>query len=273
VNNDFSIDGQFFGNLTNEEQEQILDYELMIYLCEGEERDVLDWFEIINIAGEVLTPQELRNAVYTGPWLSAAKLIFSKNNCAAWGLASDYVNGSPNRQEYLETAIRWMGNDTDVEIRDYMGRHQKDANADEIWGHFQDVIHWVMATFPNYRKEMKGLEWGKLYKDFGAKKFDADELEKQIKALMMDEDVTNKRGIYTYVLTGDERNLNIRTFTDKMKREAYERQDGLCAKCGKHFELAEMEADHITPWSKGGVTDSENCQMLCRDDNRRKSDI
>jgi hypothetical protein len=272
VSNDFSIDGMFFGNLSDEKQNQILDYELMVYWCEGTPDEVLDWFKIINIAGEVLSDQELRNASYTGSWLSAAKLIFSKTDCVAYGLAEKYVDGSPIRQQFLETAIKWMGDDSDLGIRNYMGKHQHDTNADELWGHFQEVIHWVEATFPNYRKEMKGLEWGKLYAEFGSAKLDADELEKQIKALMIDEDVTNKRGIYAYVLTGDDKYLNIRTFTDKMKREAYERQEGICAKCGKHFELTEMEVDHITPWSKGGATSAENCQMLCLGCNRQKSD-
>lgn len=273
INNDFSIDGMFFGNLSDEKQNQILDYELMIYWCEGTPDEVLDWFKIINIAGEVLSDQELRNASYTGSWLSAAKLIFSKTNCAAYGLAEKYVDGSPIRQQFLETAIKWMGDDSDLGIRTYMGAHQHDSNADELWQHFQDVIHWVQVTFPNYRKEMKGIDWGTLYREYGTKKFDSDKLEEQIKTLMADEDVTNKKGIYIYVLTGNDRHLSIRTFTDRMKREAYEHQEGICPVCGKYFEPEEMEADHITPWSKGGKTITDNCQMLCKDDNRRKSGV
>lgn len=139
--------------------------------------------------------------------------------------------------------------------------------------YFQNVINWVGLTFPHYRKEMKGVEWGRLYNQFKDEKYDTDALEAEIGQLMMDEDVTKKSGIYEYVLTRDEKYLSIRTFTDNMKREAYERQKGLCAKCGKHFELSEMEADHITPWVEGGRTTADNCQMLCRDDNRRKGKI
>ena len=271
VNGDFSLNDFFFHNLTDEEQNQILDYELMIYFCEGTDKEKLDWFKIINIAGEKLTDQELRNAVYTGPWLSDAKLKFSKSNCAAYLLANDggqLVSGSPIRQEYLETAISWVNDD---QIEDYMAKHQHDQNAEELWQYFQDVIAWVRKNFPNYRKEMANVNWGELCNKFKDKKLSVSKLEDEIKELMQNEDVTKKSGIYLYVLTRQERFLNIRAFTDKMKREAYERQDGICPKCGEHFELEEMEADHITPWHEGGKTIAENCQMLCKDCNRRKS--
>ena len=273
VNGDLSLNDRFFHNLTDEEQNQILDYELMIYFCEGTDKERLDWFRIINIAGEKLTEQELRNAVYTGPWLSDAKLKFSKTNCAAYLLANDggqLVSGSPIRQEYLETTLSWIN---DAKIEDYMAKHQHDSSADELWNYFQDVIAWVRQTFTNYRREMNSVEWGKLYNEFKDEKYDTDKLETEIAKLMMDEDVTKKSGIYEYVLTRDEKYLSIRAFTDGMKREAYERQKGICAKCGEHFEISEMEADHITPWVEGGKTKTENCQMLCRDDNRRKGKI
>lgn len=271
VNNDFSLDDRFFHNLTAEEQNQILDYELMIYHCEGTDKERLDWFKIINIAGEKLTDQEIRNAVYTGAWLSDAKLKFSKSNCVASLLANDggaLVSGSPIRQEVLETALSWINNG---EVADYMAKHQHDQNADELWQYFQDVIAWVRQTFTNYRHEMKNVEWGPLYNQFKDAKLDPDELESKVKELMQDEDVTRKSGIYTYLLTGQEKHLSIRAFTDKMKREAYERQNGVCPKCIKQFEISEMEADHITPWTEGGHTTAENCQMLCKEDNRRKS--
>ncbi len=271
VNGDFSLDNRFFHNLTKEEQDQILDYELMIYFCEGTDKERLDWFRVINIAGEKLTDQEIRNAVYTGPWLSDAKLKFSKPNCAAYLLANDggaLLKGSPIRQDYLETALSWIN---DGKIEDYMAKHQHDTNANELWDYFQDVIAWVRKTFPNYRKEMANVNWGELYNQFKDKKINPEKLEAKISDLMQDEDVTKKSGIYPYVLTGEEKHLSIRTFTDKMKREAYERQKGICAKCRKHFEIEEMEADHITPWHEGGKTISENCQMLCKECNRRKS--
>jgi len=271
VTGEYSLNERYFHNLHKEEQDQILDYELMIYFCEGTDKERLDWFRIINIAGEKLTDQEIRNAVYTGPWLSDAKLKFSKSNCAAYLLASDggqLVSGSPIRQDYLQTALSWIN---DEKIEDYMAKHQHDANADEMWEYFQSVIAWVRKTFTNYRREMNSVQWGELYNEFKGVKLDADKLESEIKELMQDEDVTKKSGIYPYVLTRQERYLNIRAFTEKMKRETYERQKGKCKKCKKHFEIEEMEADHIKPWHEGGKTISKNCQMLCKQDNRTKS--
>lgn len=181
VGGDYSLGGYFFHNLTDEEQNQILDYELMIYFCEGTDREKLDWFKIINIAGEKLTDQELRNAVYTGSWLSDAKLKFSKTNCAAYLLAHDggqLVSGSPIRQEYLETALSWINNGN---IEEYMGKHQHDQGADELWQYFQDVIAWVRKTFTTYRKEMKDVAWGELYNAYKDKKVDAAKLEAKIR--------------------------------------------------------------------------------------------
>jgi len=271
VNGDFSLNERYFHNLTKDEQDQILEYELMIYFCEGTDKERLDWFRVINTFGEKVNEQEIRNAVYTGPWLSDAKLKFSKTNCVAYLLANDggkLVNGSPIRQEYLETALSWIN---DGKIENYMAKHQHDKNADELWQYFQDVIAWVRNTFTNYRKEMKDVAWGKLYNENKDRKFDSKKIEKEIAKLMEDEDVTNKKGIYSYILTREEKHLNIRAFSPKQKREAYERQKGICPVCKKHFEIEEMEADHITPWHEGGKTTEENCQMLCKDDNRRKS--
>jgi hypothetical protein len=278
VSGDFSLNERYFHNLTLEEKNQILDYELMIYFCEGTDKERLDWFRIINIAGEKLTDQEIRNAVYTGPWLSDAKLKFSKTNCVAYLLANDggkLVEGSPIRQEYLETALSWINNG---KIENYMARHQHDATADELWEYFQKVIVWTRQTFSNYRREMSSVPWGELYNKFKDAKLDAKKLEKEITELMQDEDVTKKSGIYPYVLTRQEKYLSIRTFTDKMKREAYERQRGACPHCKsenkkKKWEIEEMEADHITPWHEGGKTISENCQMLCKQCNRTKSGV
>lgn len=271
VNKEYSINNLFFHNLTKEEQEQILDYELMIYFCDGTDKERIEWFDVINTAGEKLTPQELRNAVYTGPWLSGAKLKFSKTNCVAYLLANDggsLLRGSPIRQEYLETALSWINNN---EVADYMAKHQHDKNADELWSYFQDVIAWVRETFPNYRKEMASVNWGELYNQLKDKKLNATKLEAEVSKLMQDEDVSSKSGIYPFLLTGQEKHLSIRAFNDKMKRESYERQKGVCVKCSKQFTLEEMEADHITPWHEGGKTTAQNCQMLCKLDNRTKS--
>ena len=268
IKNKFSIDYKLFNNLTNDEKEQILNYELMVYFCEGNDSEKLAWFEIVNIAGAVLTPQELKNAVYTGMWLSDAKRHFSKTGCPAYQIGNKYLTGTAIRQEYLETALDWIsvGN-----IKDYMSKHQHDHTANELWSYFQNVITWVNSTFPNYRKEMKGIDWGSLYNRFKNEDIDPKALEKEIVRLMQDDDVGNKKGIYSYVLDKEEKNLNIRAFTDNMKREAYERQQGICSNCKKHFEIDEMEGDHIDPWHSGGKTNAENCQMLCKPCNRRKS--
>jgi hypothetical protein len=268
VEGDFAFNNRFFHNLQKDEQEQILNYKLMVYLCSGRDSEKLEWFKTINIAGEKLTDQELRNAVYSGSWVSDAKRYFSKNGCAAYGLGGDYLTGSPIRQDYLETTIKWISNDA---IESYMAKNQHEPNANELWLYFQSVINWAKAVFPKYRKEMSGIQWGDLYNEFKDQKFDSKKLEEQITKLMIDEDVQNKKGIYTYVLTRKEKHLNIRAFSPNQKREAYERQKGVCVVCKEHFELNEMEADHIDPWHAGGKTTAENCQMLCREDNRRKS--
>lgn len=270
INGDFAYMFRYFHNLTEDEKKEILDYKLMVYVCSGKESEKLQWFKTINIAGEKLTEQELKNAVYSGSWVSDAKRYFSKNGCAAFQIGSDYLSGSAIRQDYLETAISWISNDT---IEQYMAANQHKPNANEIWLYFQSVISWIKVVFHKYRKEMKGVEFGFLYNKFKDQQFDSKKLEEEITTLMKDEDVTKKSGIYEYVLTRNEKNLSLRAFTDNQKREAYERQNGICVKCNTHFELNEMEADHITPWHNGGKTVSENCQMLCKHDNRIKSGI
>jgi len=270
VQSEFPYNNRFFHNLTDEEKERILDYTLMVYFCSGSAKERLDWFEKINIAGERLTEQELRNAVYSGSWVSDAKRYFSRNNCAAHGLGADYLSGASIRQDYLETTIKWISKN---DILGYMATHQHDPNANELWLYFQSVINWVKILFPKKRKEMKGVQWGFLYNQFKDQHFDAISLEKEVSTLMQDEDVTNKKGIYEYVLTGNERHLNIRAFSDNQKREAFERQKGVCPICKKQYKIEEMEADHITPWHDGGKTIPDNCQMLCKEDNRRKSGI
>ena len=268
VDGEFALDGRYFFNLRDDEQDQILDYKLMVYLCSGTDSEKLEWFKTINIAGEKLTDQELRNAVYSGPWVTDAKRYFSKTDCAAYNIGSDYVNGSPIRQDYLETVINWKsaGN-----IENYMAKQQHKADANDLWLYFQSVISWVKAIFPVYRREMKGIDWGVLYNTFKDDELDSAALETEIQTLMEDEDVSKKKGIYEYVLTRKEKHLNIRAFSPNQRREAYERQKGVCAVCKETFALEEMEADHITPWVEGGKTTAESCQMLCKEDNRRKS--
>ena len=267
VAGDFSIGGLAFHNLQDDQTQQFLDYELMVYVCKGTDSERLDWFKTINIAGEVLTNQELRNAVYHGPWLSDAKKHFSRPGCPAFGVGSKLFKGTPIRQEYLETAIKWINNG---KVEAYMSKHHHDATAVQLWDYFRSVIDWTNATFTTYRKEMKGVEWGPLYNRFKDEALDPSALEDAVARLMMDRDVTRKAGINPYLLTREEKHLSIRTFDDQMKREAFERQGGLCPRCNKTFKLEEMDADHIEPWVKGGRTVAENCQMLCKQCNRRK---
>jgi len=268
INGDFAYEDRYFHNLQDDEQEKILNYKIMVYFCSGTDSEKLDWFRTINIAGEQLTDQELRNAVYSGSWVSDAKRYFSKTGCAAYAIASDYISGSPIRQEYLETAIKWI---SDNDIEEYMGIHQDDPTAINLWNHFQSVISWVDASFTNKRKIMKGVPWGELYSEFQNTNINPSKIEEEIAQLILDDDVTNKKGIYSYVLTRDEKYLNIRAFSDAMKQKVYELQKGKCVECKEEFPLSGMEADHITPWHAGGKTNEENCQLLCREDNRKKS--
>lgn len=268
VEGDFAYKNRYFHNLQKDEQEQILNYKLMVYFCSGTDSEKLEWFRTINIAGEKLTDQELRNAVYSGSWVSDAKRYFSKTGCAAYGIASDYVNGSPIRQDYLETAIKWISEDN---IEQYMAEHQHDPTAIALWNYFQSVISWVRATFTKKRKFMKGVNWGALYNEFKDKVYDPKKIEEETANLILDDDVTKKSGIYPYILTRNEKYLSIRAFTPAMKQKVYEKQKGICVICKKKFDISEMEADHITPWHEGGKTNEENCQMLCKECNRRKS--
>ena len=263
----FSIDGLAFHNLQDDQREQILNYKLMVYACSGTDSEKLDWFEIINIAGVVLTKQELRNAVYHGSWVSSAKRYFSRPGCPAYGIASKFLNGKLNRQDYLETAIKWINNG---DIKGYMSEHQNDEDAVDLWNHFRSVIDWTNATFTTYRKDMKGVDWESLYNEFRDAKIDPDELEAETTKLMQNDDVTKKGGIYPYLLTRDEKYLSIRAFSDGMKVSAFERQNGICPSCNKKFDIKQMEGDHIDPWSEGGKTTPDNCQMLCKPCNRRK---
>ena len=272
VDGTFSVDDKYFYNLPSDQQDQILDYELFVYVCDGTDSEKLDWFKIINIAGERLTDQELRNAVYAGSWVSDAKRYFSKTGCAADTLAGDYLKGASIRQEYLETAISWAAAGDGETIEGYMAKHQKEPTAQALWSYFRSVIEWVEAIFPKKRKEMKGLAWGLFYNEHGKRTdLDPKKLELEVQRLLGDEDVTKKSGIYEYLLTGSERDLSIRAFDRRDALAAYEKQHHKCAICGEEFEFEEMQADHIKPWSKGGHTTPENCQMLCRDCNLKKS--
>ena len=273
VNGSFSIDNKYFFNLTQEEKREILNYNVDIYICEGSDRERLDWFETINISGEKLTRQELLNINYVGTWLSDAKKKFSKTNCVAYKLGSRYMKGSPIRQEYLETALSWI---SDGNIAQYMAEHQRDKNANELWLYFSNVIEWVKTTFGEkyYRKEMQGLPWGILYNKYKNNPYDCEELEREISSLMADDEVTEKKGIYEYILSGKDesiaRKLSKRQFLERDKRTIYERQNGICPICGEHYDYSQMEGDHIIPWWRGGKTTIDNLQMVCSKCNKGK---
>lgn len=278
VAGDYAINDKFFHNLPKDQQEAILDQELDINLFEGTESEKLKWFERINIAGVELTKQELRNAAYVGPWLASAKHYFSKSTCAAYYLGKNYINGEPLRQGILEKALNWITGDNTIES--YMAAHQHDADAKELWEYFQKVITWVRTTFPVVRKEMKGVEWGFLYNTYKETKLDPEFLEQQISSLMSNEEITNLKGIYEYVLDGDETHLSVRTFDAKLKRIAFEQQHGYCPRCHRlHLPTAgfkfsspgEMQGDHMVSWKHGGKTILSNLVMLCPNCNNEKS--
>lgn len=273
---------KLFHNLTPNELSSFENYEISVYFCEGTDSEKLEWFKTINIAGANLTSQELRNAIYTGTWLTDAKKHFSKTNCVAYNKASKYLKGHVNRQEFLETALEWISHKEfgKVNIEQYMAFHQKDSDCDPLWQYFESVIDWVKRVFKTYRADMKGLEWGILYNTFGPKTFNSNTVETEINNLLDDEEVTNKKGIYEYILSGEEKHLSIRTFTDKDKAIAFNKQlfgntgKATCPKCNdnsKLFDLSQMEADHVIPWSKNGKTTIGNCQMLCKYHNGLKS--
>lgn len=258
-------------NLDDAEVEQILNYRLDVKVCTGTPSEKLKWYETINTAGVPHKPQELRNAAYHGEHVTDAKRYFSKINCDAQVIGGKYVSKAVNRQELLELGLDWISGGGTDNILEYMSEHQHDKNAIPVIEHFRDVIAWVEGTFPTYRKEMKGLPWGRLYDEFKDKSLDILAMDEEIKNLMMDDEVSSKKGIYEYVLTRKKKHLNLRSFTDKQKREVYERQGGVCSITKEPMDIGEMEADHITPWSLGGKTTLDNCQMISKEANRRKS--
>jgi hypothetical protein len=195
---------RYFSNLKDDEKEQILNYKLTVYICSGTDSQKLSWFKTINIAGEKLSKQKLRNAVYSGSWVTDAKKYFSKNGCAAYQVANKYLTGAANRQDYLETAISWeAGSGSDEAIELYMANRQHDSNALLLWNNFRSVITWVDGTFTKYRPPMKGVDWGALYKEYSGAVFDTGKIEAETARLMLDDDVTKKSGIYPFILTRD----------------------------------------------------------------------
>lgn len=277
VDGKFSYDFKNFFNQPEDIQKRILDYKLTIYVCEGEASEKLAWFKTINIAGKQLNEQEINNAIYAGPFVSDAKRHFSKTNCGAYRLGKDLVNGTLNRQDYLKKALEWMAehetrNGHPQSAVGYMATHQHDPNANNLWSYFQNVLNWAMTNFDmkKFKTIMKGLDWAMLYDKYGMETLDTAALGKRISALMRDGDIQKQQGIIPYVLTGDERYLDLRAFPEDIKLAVWEKQNHVCPLCNREFDYEFMEGDHITPWREGGRTVMENCQMLCRECNRRK---
>lgn len=304
LNNNLVVNFQKFFNIQHSQPDiakDILDYELQVYICDGEVSDKLNWFRTINIAGKPLTEQELLNAQYVGEWLTKAKEYFSKTGCLAGEYmvvrnhkASDYMNGSPIRQDYLSSALRWIADYQNLAPRTeegdtYMATHQGDADAGEIKSYYMAVMDWVGGKFKSYRKEMKGLPWGLFYNKFKRGECSgniieksAEEIEEIIISLINDDEVQSIKGIYEYIIDGEEKHLSLRQFDKKTALKVYEKQEHKCPYCdasvGGHtydtgkteYEFSEMEADHIVPWSKGGKTEEDNCQMLCKWHNGHK---
>ena len=275
----------YFDGLNAEERERILGARLTIYVCEGEETEIKEWFKTINIKGLPLEEQELLNAIYSGPFVTAAKAVFSNSGNSKMQKWKCYVAGDERRQKVLETALRWVSRGR---IEDYMGQHRFDADCHGLAAHFTSVVDWIDGVFAGVKDEMRGLDWGRLYETHHATAYDPAKTWKRVEELFADEFVTDRRGIFEYILGGerDTKLLNVRVFSDKEKKSVYAKQTAdaqargvsncpLCAvgheaNARRIWKLAEMDADHVTPWSKGGATSPENCQMLCRTHNRAK---
>ena len=274
-----------FASLPKDIRDRIENTQLLAYICEGEESEIKEWFKIINIGGVKINPQEELNAVYSGPFVSAARHEFSNkedSRVQKWGA---YISGSANRQDFLQEALRWVSKG---KIEDYMQEHRWDKNINELQNHFNDVINWIESIFDEVYSEMKGLKWGELYDRFHNNPYNHTEVSQKVKDLLCDPCVQDRKNVFEYVLGGceDTKLLNIRVFEESTKRRVYERQTneakaaGIsnCPLCAighdankqKIWKLTEMDADHVKAWSKGGATDESNCQMLCKIHNRAK---
>jgi hypothetical protein len=276
---------QYFSGIATDKQQKILNAKLLIYECEGEESEIKEWFRTINIAGVPLNNQELLNAVYSGPFVTLGKEEFSNSQNANIQKWSAYVSGSANRQEYLERALEWVSKDN---VGDYMSRHRFDKNITELKNYFTSVIDWVSTVFTDVESEMKGLEYGRLYETYRKQPYNSKTVSEQVKKLYADPYVKNRKGIFEFILGGstDTKLLEVRVFDEATKKstcaiqtaEAEKKGISNCSHCAighdanktKIWKLAEMDADHVTAWSKGGATDNKNCEMLCKTHNRAK---
>jgi 5-methylcytosine-specific restriction endonuclease McrA len=281
---------QYFNGLDTNIQSLILNTKLLIYECEGEEKEIKQWFKTINIAGVPLNEQELRNAIYSGPFVTKAKEKYSNTlntNKEEW---KDYINGTANRQDFLECALSWVSRKMKSKepIDEYMSRHRTDTDIKELETYFESVIAWISSVFNDVESEMRGLEWGRLYETYKKTKYNPTKVSKQVQELYADPYVKNRRGVFEYILGGckDKQLLDIRIFDEATKKAVYAKQTAAADKKGisncplcalgtnanktKKWALSEMDADHVTAWSNGGATNIANCEMLCKTHNRSK---
>ncbi len=283
VDREFSMsigDGQtqYWHGLDEKDRKRILDYKLHVHVCEGNPNELMRWFQTINTGAKELSDQELRNSIYNGPWVTDAKRYFTKKGGQAV-MCGRYMSGKRERQDHLERILIWrIGSNHDSRIRNYMAEHRREQSAKYLWDYFKDMYEWIEHTFnvsensKNYRTKMKSVDWGSLYREFKDVEFNPVEIaEKVTKLFKCDPKEVNQVGIYPFVLSGDERHLSRRAFTSEQRQSAYDRQEGICAVTNKELPIEEMEADHIKPWSEGGKTDDENCQMICKVAHQKKT--
>lgn len=276
---------QYFGGLAADKQEKILDSVILVYECSGTESEIKEWYSTINTAGVPLNPQELLNAVYSGPFVTAGRQEFSNSQNANVQKWSAYVRGAANRQDFWERALEWVSKDN---VADYMSRHRNDHDINEVKAYFNAVIDWAATVFKSVEKEMRGLEWGRLYETYHGQPYDTDKVAERVRALYADPFVKNRKGVFEFILGGstDTKLLDLRLFDENTKRVVYEDQTtkaratsvSNCPLCAagntpnkaRLWRLDEMDADHVAAWSSGGSTSKENCEMLCVTHNRAK---
>lgn len=276
---------QYFNGMAESQREKIMNTSLLVYVCEGDEPEIKDWFKTINIAGVPLTQQEILNAVYSGPFVTLAREEFSNSNNSLVQKWSAYITGDIKRQAYLECALDWI---SQGEIDAYMSKHRHDHDITELKSHFTRIIDWISGVFTDVESEMKGLEWGRLYQTYHKQDYDLAEVSKQVRELLSSFEIKDRRGVFEYILGGsqDTKLLNVRVFDEPTKKVVYTKQtktaqtrgESNCPLCAigpsanheKIWSLNEMDADHVSAWSKGGETSAENCQMLCKTHNRAK---
>lgn len=284
-----------FDSLPADLRSKILETELLVYECEGTESEIKEWFKTINIAGVPLNDQELLNAIYSGPFVTAGKAAFSNSGNAMIHMWSAYINADAQRQGYLETALYWISTSRGKTISEYMSEHRNDQSIAEMKSYFDTVLNWVSSIFAQVEKEMRGLEWGRLYEEYHNFSYNPDQISSKVTELYGDPFVKNRKGIFEYVLgifsgtkgeRGETKLLDVRVFDEATKRFVYAKQtadaeaEGVsnCSYCAighdanraRIWRLAEMDADHVSAWSRGGETTAENCEMLCKSHNRAK---